>query len=64
VNKVGSLLLGLACRDAGTPLYVVADPSKRVPASWPRPEYARGRPFEAVPRALVTEVFDGVESLP
>lgn len=61
INKVGSRLLALACRDAGIPLYVVADPSKRAPVSWPVPEYSRQRPFEAVPRRLVTAVFDGVE---
>lgn len=62
VNKVGSFLLALACRGAGVPLYVVADPSKLVPADWPAPAYSRRRPFEAVPRRLVSEVFDGVES--
>lgn len=61
VNKVGSRLLALACRDAGVPLYVVADPSKRVPPSWPIPPYGPDRPFETVPRRLVTRVLDGVE---
>lgn len=80
VNKVGSLPLALAARDAGVPLYVLVDRTKLLPPGFPqtvaddRPEEEvwkgrRGirvwnRYFEIVPSALITEIVTEDGSLP
>jgi translation initiation factor eIF-2B subunit delta len=56
INKVGTRLLALACRDADIPCYVLADSSKIVSAEWPPPDLARHRLFEATPRHIFTAV--------
>ena len=52
VNKVGTLALAEAARDAGTPLFVVAESFKWVHLADPRVVEPA---FEAVPNALVEE---------
>ena len=59
VNKVGTLLLALACRHAGVPCLVAADRFKRVPASWPLPEGETL--FEATPTSLFSAVLSDME---
>lgn len=62
VNKIGTRILALACRDAGIPLHVVADSSKLVPGDWPLPDEGPDEIFETVPRELLSTVFcDPVE---
>lgn len=59
INKVGTRLLALACREAGIPCYVLADSSKFVSSDWPQPDLARHRLFEATPLPLFTAVLSG-----
>jgi translation initiation factor eIF-2B subunit delta len=59
INKVGTRLLALACRDAGIPCYVLADSSKTVSPEWPLPDLTRHRLFEATPRHIFAAVVSG-----
>lgn len=72
VNKVGALPLALAAREAGRPLYVVADSSKVAPRTWfvveempaeevwpdpPAGIEVRNPYFERVPPGLITGII-------
>lgn len=80
VNKVGSLPLALAAREAGIPVHVLLDRSKLLPPGFPqnvaddRPEdevwkshhgiRVWNRYFEIIPLSLITEVITEDGSLP
>lgn len=79
VNKIGSRAVSLAAREAGVPVYVVADRSKLLPPGAPQPPAADRPPeeigppapglriwnryFEVLPLGLVTAVITDVGPL-